>query len=170
MEQAGIRPVLAISHSIFNHRSGTVIALAITSQAPTAGFPLTLELITATLPKRSWVKISQIHTLSVERLASRLGAITPEELDEVIEGLNEIVCKLSIAISVCGRTRTYTRPPSGAEISAILAPICAARLSKRCHSSAARAHRHRLNNAMLITTIRRIRSTDGHSKTPRVSS
>ena len=90
-EQAGVRPVLVISHDIFNQRSGTVIVLAITSQAPTAGFPLTLELTTATLPKRSWVKISQIRTLSVERLASRLGAITPEELDEVIEGLNEIV-------------------------------------------------------------------------------
>jgi mRNA interferase MazF len=90
-EQAGVRPVLVISHDIFNQRSGTVIALAITSQAPTAGFPLTLELSTAALPKRSWVKISQIRTLSTERLSDRLGAISPEELDDVIEGLNEIV-------------------------------------------------------------------------------
>lgn len=90
-EQAGVRPILVISHDIFNQRSGTVIALAITSQSPTAGFPLTLEITTAALPKRSWVKISQIRTLSVERLSSRLGAITPEELDDVIEGLNEIV-------------------------------------------------------------------------------
>jgi mRNA interferase MazF len=90
-EQAGVRPVLVISHDVFNHRSGTVIALAITSQLPTAGFPLTMEITTAALPKRSWVKISQIRTLSVERLSSRLGGITPEELDDVIEGLNEIV-------------------------------------------------------------------------------
>ena len=90
-EQAGVRPVLVISHDVFNQRSGTVIALAITSQVPSAGFPLTLEIMTATLPKRSWVKISQIRTLSVERLSSRLGAIAPEELDDVIEGLNEIV-------------------------------------------------------------------------------
>jgi mRNA interferase MazF len=90
-EQAGIRPVLVISHDVFNQRSGTVIALAITSQAPNAGFPLTLEIMTASLPKRSWVKISQVRTLSVERLSSRLGAIAPEELDHVIEGLNEIV-------------------------------------------------------------------------------
>lgn len=90
-EQAGVRPVLIISHDIFNQRSGTVIALAITSQPPSAGFPLTMELLTAVLPKQSWVKISQIRTLSVERLSSRLGAITPEELDEVVEGLNEIV-------------------------------------------------------------------------------
>ena len=90
-EQAGVRPVLVISHDIFNQRSGTVIALAITSQAPNAGFPLSLEITTAALSKRSWVKISQVRTLSVERLSSRLSAITPEELDDVIEGLNEIV-------------------------------------------------------------------------------
>ena len=90
-EQAGARPVLIISHDIFNQRSGTVIALAITSQPPSAGFPLTMEIISAALPKRSWVKMSQIRTLSVERLSNRLGQITPEELDEVIEGLNEIV-------------------------------------------------------------------------------
>jgi mRNA interferase MazF len=90
-EQAGVRPVLIISHDIFNQRSGTVIALAITSQPPSAGYPLTMEITSARLPKRSWVKMSQIRTLSIERLSNRLAQITPEELDEVIEGLNEIV-------------------------------------------------------------------------------
>jgi mRNA interferase MazF len=90
-EQAGVRPVLIISHDIFNERSGTVIALAITSQPPRAGFPLTLELMSATLPKQSWVKISQIRTLSVERLSSRLSSVSPEELDQIVDGLNEIV-------------------------------------------------------------------------------
>lgn len=90
-EQAGFRPVLIISHDIFNARSGTVIALALTSQPPSAGFPLTLELTSAALPKRSWVKISQIRTLSVERIGKKLGSIAPEELDQVIDGLNEII-------------------------------------------------------------------------------
>ena len=90
-EQVGLRPVLILSHDVFNERSGTVIAVALTSQPQSAGFPLTLELKSPKLAKRSWVKISQIRTLSVERLSSRLGAITPEELDEVVEGLNEIV-------------------------------------------------------------------------------
>jgi mRNA interferase MazF len=90
-EQAGVRPVLIISHDVFNQRSGTVVALAITSQPPAAGFPLTMEITSAALPKRSWVKISQIRTLSVERLSNQLGAISPEELDEIVEGLNEIV-------------------------------------------------------------------------------
>lgn len=90
-EQAGLRPVLIISHDVFNARSGTVIALALTSQPPSAGFPLTLELTSQDLPKRSWVKISQIRTLSVERLNGRLGTVSEEELDQVIDGLNEIV-------------------------------------------------------------------------------
>jgi mRNA interferase MazF len=90
-EQAGVRPVLIISHDIFNERSGTVIALAITSQPPRAGFPLTLAITSASLPKRSWVKISQIRTLSVERLSNKLGNLAPEELDQIIDGLNEIV-------------------------------------------------------------------------------
>ena len=80
-EQAGQRPVLVLSQDVFNERSGTVIAMAITSQPQRAGFPLTLELEKVRLPKRSWVKISQIRTLSVDRLGRKLGRVTPEELD-----------------------------------------------------------------------------------------
>jgi len=64
-EQGGMRPVLIISQDIFNARSGTIIAIAITSQPQRAGFPLTLELTSPALPKKSWVKISQIRTLAV---------------------------------------------------------------------------------------------------------
>ena len=90
-EQAGMRPVLVLSHDVFNERSGTVIALALTSQPPRAGFPLTLELHPKGLPKRSWVKVSQIRTLAAERIGKRLGNATAEELVEILEGLNEIL-------------------------------------------------------------------------------
>jgi len=90
-EQAGLRPVLVLSHDVFNDRSGTVIAVALTSQPQRAAFPLSLELTTPRLPKRSWVKISQIRTLAVERIGKRMGKASPEELDQVIEGLNEII-------------------------------------------------------------------------------
>jgi len=90
-EQAGLRPVLILSHDVFNERSGTVIAVALTSQPQHAGFPLTHELQSPKLDKRSWVKISQIRTLSVERIGTKLGRSTPEELALVIEGLNEII-------------------------------------------------------------------------------
>lgn len=90
-EQAGERPVLVLSNDIFNERSGTVIAVALTSQQPRAGYPLTLELRHPKLPKRSWVKISQIRTLSTERIGRRLSRVSDEELAAVIDGLLEIV-------------------------------------------------------------------------------
>ena len=90
-EQAGLRPVVVLSHDVFNERSGTVIAVAVSSLEPRAGFPLTLELRTAKLPKRSWAKISQVRTLSVDRLGGKLARIAPEEVDQLIEGLNEII-------------------------------------------------------------------------------
>lgn len=90
-EQAGERPVLVLSHDVFNERSGTVIAVALTSQEPKAGYPLTLELTATKLPKRSWVKISQIRTLSTERIGRRLGRASDEELAKILDGLLEIV-------------------------------------------------------------------------------
>jgi mRNA interferase MazF len=90
-EQSGSRPILVLSQNVFNELSGTVIAIALTSQRPGAGFPLTLELSDPRLPKKSWVKISQIRTLSVQHLGKKLGKATPQELADVIEGLNEII-------------------------------------------------------------------------------
>lgn len=90
-EQAGKRPVLVVSHDVFNERSGTVIAMALTSRPQRAGFPLTLEIAARGLPKKSWVKIGQIRTLAAERIGARLARATPEEVESVIEGLNEIL-------------------------------------------------------------------------------
>jgi mRNA interferase MazF len=90
-EQSGKRPVLILSEDVFNENSGTAIAVAITSQAQGAGFPLTLELFETVLPKKSWVKISQIRTLAAERLGKRIGSVSPAELDQVLEGLKEIL-------------------------------------------------------------------------------
>jgi mRNA interferase MazF len=90
-EQAGRRPVLVISDDVFNERSRTAIAMAITSQMPRAGFPLSYELVGLDLPKRSWVKTTQIRTLAVDRLGERLGRATDLQLLEVVEGLNEVI-------------------------------------------------------------------------------
>ncbi len=90
-EQSGRRPVLILSQDIFNRRSGTVIAMAVTSQAQRAGFPLSWELARTKLPKRSWVKISQIRTLSVDRIGRKIGRAEPEALSRIVDGLNEII-------------------------------------------------------------------------------
>jgi mRNA interferase MazF len=90
-EQAGRRPVLILSHDVFNQRSGTVLAVALTSQPQRAGFPLSLQLREPRLPRPSWVKISQIRTLAAERIGDTLGEASAEELAQIVEGLNEII-------------------------------------------------------------------------------
>lgn len=90
-EQTGTRPVLVLSHDVFNERSGTVIAVAITSQPQRALFPLTLQIESLTEGKPAWVKISQVRTLSIDRLGKKLGRVTQEELDQIVDGLNEII-------------------------------------------------------------------------------
>jgi mRNA interferase MazF len=90
-EQGGRRPVVVLSEQVFNDRSGTVIAVAITSKEPSASFPLTTEIVGSELPKRSWAKIGQIRTISTKRLGNRIGSVTDEELGTIIEGLLEIL-------------------------------------------------------------------------------
>jgi mRNA interferase MazF len=89
-EQSGVRPVLILSHDVLNERSGTVIALAITGQPQRAGYPLTWHLPAGILPKESWVKISQIRTLSTERLGSRLGQLGDDAMGEIVDGLVQL--------------------------------------------------------------------------------
>ncbi len=92
-EQASFRPVLVISDNIFNERSGTVIAMALTSQPQRARFPLTFELDDEKLQKKSWVKISQVRTLSTTRLSKRITRVAPEIVDQIVEGLTEIIAE-----------------------------------------------------------------------------
>lgn len=86
-----LRPVLILSADVFNECSGTVIAVALTSQPQRAGFPLTLQLGEERLPKASWAEISQIRALSAERIGRKISAASPEELAQIVEGLNEIL-------------------------------------------------------------------------------
>jgi mRNA interferase MazF len=90
-EQAGRRPVLVLSHDVFNERSGTAIVMAITSREQKAGFPLALEIRATGLPKRSWVKMSQIRTLAIERIGKKIGRLEPEDLAQVLAGFDEII-------------------------------------------------------------------------------
>lgn len=90
-EQAGKRPVLIISHNVFNQNSGTVIALAITSQPQKAGFPLTFDFEDKKMPKKSWIKISQIRTLSTKRITKKITSLDEQTVNQIVDGLFEIV-------------------------------------------------------------------------------
>lgn len=80
-----------ISHEVLNRHSGTVIALALTSQPQRAGFPLTHPVESLRLRKTSWVKISRVRTLSIERLGRRIGVLSADEVERIVEGLFELV-------------------------------------------------------------------------------
>ena len=90
-EQKGRRPVLIISHDIFNEKSGTVIAMALTSKPQKAGYPLTYRIKKSPLPKPSWVKMGQIRTLATERLGKKLGHLIEEEISDIVEGFTELI-------------------------------------------------------------------------------
>ena len=50
-----------------------------------------MELAEGRLPKKSWIKISQIRTISVERLGKRICRVDESELMTAIEGLLELI-------------------------------------------------------------------------------
>ncbi|MFO7448021.1 MAG: type II toxin-antitoxin system PemK/MazF family toxin [Ignavibacteriaceae bacterium] len=85
------RPVLILSHTVFNETSGTVIAVAVTEKEQKAGFPLTFELNSKDFPQKMWVRISQARTLSVDRIGEKISHIKEDELATIIEGFNEII-------------------------------------------------------------------------------
>jgi len=43
------------------------------------------------MPKLSWVKISQIRTISIDRLGKRIATLGPEMLDQSVDGLLELI-------------------------------------------------------------------------------
>jgi mRNA interferase MazF len=90
-EQAGRRPAVVLSADVFNEHSGTVIAMALTSQPQRVGFPLVVELQSVNVGKPAWVKISQVRTLSTRRLGKKIGRVSPDELQQLVEGLNDII-------------------------------------------------------------------------------
>ncbi len=89
-EQAGTRPVLVISINSFNQNSNSVIALAVTSKKPKVQYPLVYELPENLLPKPSWVKITQIRTLSTQRLGGFIASINDQQFEQIMSGFNRL--------------------------------------------------------------------------------
>ena len=50
-----------------------------------------MEIKAGGLPKRSWVKISQIRTLATERIGRRIATTAEEEVAQVLDGLYQII-------------------------------------------------------------------------------
>jgi mRNA interferase MazF len=90
-EQGGPRPMLVISPDAFNARSGTCVALAVTSVPQQSRYPLVWEITSGGLPRRSWVKLSQVRTLSMQRLRDRIGTLAEDDLARVLRGFRHFL-------------------------------------------------------------------------------
>jgi len=92
-----------------------------------AGFPLALERDSKDHPKHSWVKISQICTVSTERIGKKIGTVSSEVLDQFMESLDENIGSqprrapgqttwpgscLGILLKLAGGRLAYTRSNS----------------------------------------------------------
>jgi len=91
-EQAGRRPVILVSHDGFNQtpgwRSIIVVPISSSSSQRMRG-PTVIELSggVAGLPKTSFAVCHQVTTLDRAKMTRRVGALPPESLREVEEGL-----------------------------------------------------------------------------------
>jgi mRNA interferase MazF len=103
-EQAGHRPVLVVSDDRFNERSGTAIVMPLTSQKPKAGYPFSIDLgVLGYESLRSYVKPSQVRTISTERLGRFVGT-TRNTVDRSLDAL----------LHICGRPPTS--PPKANDV------------------------------------------------------
>jgi mRNA interferase MazF len=68
-----------------------VIAMPLTTSAQRAGPPLTWPVPAGLLPRPSWVKVSQVRTLSTERVGRPAGRLDDDQMGQIIDALLELV-------------------------------------------------------------------------------
>lgn len=90
---AGRRPALVIQADAFNRsRINTVIVAAITSQLKYESMPGNIRLLKgeAGISKASVINITQIHSIDRAFIASRIGSIGTEKLEQVKAGMRTV--------------------------------------------------------------------------------
>ena len=83
-------PHVVVQNNVFNaSRIGTVVICALTSNLKRAQAPGNVLLLKgdANLSKKSVVNISQLLTVDKMDLAERIGALSPQRTQEIIEGI-----------------------------------------------------------------------------------
>lgn len=90
-EPGYIHPFVVIQNNIFNKsRINTVVVCSITSNLKRAESPGNVLLFPneANLQKQSAVNISQIYTIDKKDLVEKIGTLSSERIQEIIDGLN----------------------------------------------------------------------------------
>ncbi len=91
-EQAGYRPVVVISGNVLNKYLDIVIACPLTTKIKNYKGNLILKPTEKNgLTQSSEVLVFHIRSLSKNRLMKKLGTITPDELNKIKQGLNDIL-------------------------------------------------------------------------------
>jgi mRNA interferase MazF len=84
------RPVVVIQNNVFNRSPiGTVLACALTTNSRRAKAPgnVLLDEDEANLPKQSVVVVSQVLTIDKSELIDKIGALSNERIDAILEGI-----------------------------------------------------------------------------------
>ena len=87
-------PFVVIQNDAFNRsKISTVIVCALTSNAKLAHAPgnVLLKKGEASLPKTSVVNVSQIMTVNKSELVERIGQLTKKRVEEILEGLSQVL-------------------------------------------------------------------------------
>ncbi len=93
-EQGYSHPFVVVQNNIFNKSQiGTVIGCAITSNLKRAKSPGNILLFPgeADLQKQSVVNISQIYTVDKKDLSEKIGTLSPERVQEMLDGMDLIL-------------------------------------------------------------------------------
>ena len=97
---ACIRPFVIVQNNVFNKSMiNTVVVCALTSNLKRAEAPgnVLLSEKEANLSKQSVVNISQIYTVDKKDLMEKIGALSPERVSQIMQGLYLILKPRDIA-------------------------------------------------------------------------
>lgn len=87
-------PYIVVQNNLFNRsRINTVLICSLTSNLKRASAPgnVLLPKGEANLPKRSVVNISQLFTVDRSYLSEKIGTLSPERLDQILEGIRFLI-------------------------------------------------------------------------------
>jgi mRNA interferase MazF len=85
-----LHPYVVVQNDVFNRSHiQTVVLCGLTSTLRLAEAPgnVLLEAGEANLPKRSVVNVSQVYTLDKEDLVEKIGTLSPDRVQEILNGL-----------------------------------------------------------------------------------
>jgi mRNA interferase MazF len=93
-EPGDCQPHVVIQNNVFNRsRINTVVVCALTSNLRRAAAPgnVLLGEGEAHLPKRSVVNVSQIFTVDKAQLCTKIGALSPQRVRQILDGIRLVL-------------------------------------------------------------------------------